>query len=193
MKIQSIIPLLALLAVSGTVSGQTARLYSPDNGLPNTQVNQICQDRSGIVWICTEGGLVRFDGVDFETFQRDRENPNSISSDSVHDIVEDVNGTMWVATASGLNLFDADYNSFHRYELRDERRPENIPYIVNDFLDIVPLCQCISNSNCLFVNLLYHEVVIAFFFGHFRCPVNGVYFLVDYIVKFIMNDNTIPV
>jgi signal transduction histidine kinase/ligand-binding sensor domain-containing protein/CheY-like chemotaxis protein/AraC-like DNA-binding protein len=130
MKIQSIIPLLALLAVSGTVSGQTARLYSPDNGLPNTQVNQICQDRSGIVWICTEGGLVRFDGVDFETFQRDRENPNSISSDSVHDIVEDVNGTMWVATASGLNLFDADYNSFHRYELRDERRPENIPYIV---------------------------------------------------------------
>ena len=130
MKIQSLILFPILMCLTQPLAAQTARLYTPDNGLPNTQVNQICQDRSGIVWICTEGGLVRFDGVDFETFHRDRENPNSITSDSVHDIVEDVNGTMWVATASGLNLFDADYNSFLRYELRDERRPENIPYIV---------------------------------------------------------------
>ena len=130
MKIQSLIPLLALWVASLPLAGQTARLYSPDNGLPNTQVNQICQDRSGIIWICTEGGLVRFDGVDFETFRRDRENPNSITSDSVHDIVEDVTGRKWVATATGLNIFDSDYNTFRRFDLQDPRRPESNPYIV---------------------------------------------------------------
>jgi len=131
MKIQSLIPLLALWALSLPAAGQTARLYTPDNGLPNTQVNQICQDRSGIVWICTEGGLVRFDGVDFETFRRDRENPNSITSDSVHDLVEDVSGTKWVATATGLALFDPDYNTFQRFDLQDPRRPESNIYIVS--------------------------------------------------------------
>ncbi len=130
MKIQSLIPILALWALSLPAAGQTARLYTPDNGLPNTQVNQICQDRSGIVWICTEGGLVRFDGVDFETFRRDRENPSSITSDSVHDIVEDLCGTKWVATATGLDLFDPDYNTFQRFDLQDPRRPESNIYIV---------------------------------------------------------------
>ncbi|MBP5625902.1 MAG: response regulator [Bacteroidales bacterium] len=131
MKIQSLIPILALWAFALPLAGQTARLYSPDNGLPNTQVNQICQDRSGIIWICTEGGLIRFDGVDFETFRRDRENPNSITSDSVHDIVEDVTGTRWVATATGLDIFDSDYNTFRRFDLQEPRRPESNPYIVS--------------------------------------------------------------
>ncbi|MCR5350984.1 MAG: response regulator [Bacteroidales bacterium] len=129
MKIQTIILPLALLAASWTASGQTARLYSPESGLPNTQINQICQDRSGIIWVCTEGGLVRFDGVDFETFLRDRENPNSITSDSVLDIVEDITGTKWVATARGLNIFDSDYNTFRQFDLPDPRRADSNPYI----------------------------------------------------------------
>ena len=129
MKIQAFILPLVLCAGALGARAQTARLYTPENGLPNSQINQICQDRGGIVWICTEGGLVRFDGMAFEAFHHDRENPNAISSDSVHAFLEDSAGAHWVGTASGLDLFDADHSTFARFDLQDARRPDSNQYI----------------------------------------------------------------
>ena len=129
MKIRSLLPILALCAACLTCPAQTARLYTPENGLPNSQINIICQDRSGIIWIGTEGGLVRFDGLDFEVFRHDRENPNSIISDSVHAFLEDSMGSRWIGTASGLALFDSDYNTFRRFDLQDPRRLESNMFI----------------------------------------------------------------
>lgn len=106
-----------------TASGQAARLYTSDDGLQNTQINRIRQDSRGSLWICTEGGLVRFDGQGFETFRHDRGNPDSISSESVHDIAEDRFGTRWVGTARGLDRFNADYNQFIFFDLQNSPLP----------------------------------------------------------------------
>ena len=38
-----------------------------DTGLPQNTVHAIVQGRDGFLWIATEGGLVRFDGVEFRT------------------------------------------------------------------------------------------------------------------------------
>ena len=129
MKNRLIYLLLALLVASVPAAAQVARLYTPEDGLINSQVNRICQDARGSIWICTEGGLVRFDGMGFETFRHDRENPNSILSDSVHDFLEDSCGTKWVATASGLALFDSDYNRFRPFDLHDARNASSSQFI----------------------------------------------------------------
>ena len=50
--------------------GQAARIYTSDNGLPNSQINRIYQDDKGVIWLATEGGLIRFDGLDFEAFRQ---------------------------------------------------------------------------------------------------------------------------
>ena len=42
-----------LLGVFLPATGQNARLYLPETGLPNSQVNRIYQDRSDYIWICT--------------------------------------------------------------------------------------------------------------------------------------------
>ena len=110
-------------------AGQTARLFSPDNDLETTQVNRVAQDQEGIIWLCTESGLVRYDGMGFETFRHDRSNPYSIPGDSVHDLCEDRTGTLWVATAAGLSLFDADYNTFELFDLQDGRLPSSNQYV----------------------------------------------------------------
>ena len=34
---------------------QTSRLYTSELGLPNSQINRICQDGRGFLWVCTEG------------------------------------------------------------------------------------------------------------------------------------------
>ena len=110
-------------------AGQNARLYLPELGLPNSQVNRIYQDRTDYIWICTEGGLVRFDGLRFETYQHDRESANCLSSSSVIDMLEDGRGTMWIGTAAGLDILDSEYSSFTHFDLhRNPDTPVN-PYI----------------------------------------------------------------
>ena len=110
-------------------AGQNARLYLPETGLPNSQVNRIYQDRSDYIWICTEGGLVRFDGMRFETYQHDRESANCLSSSSVIDMLEDRQGTKWIGTAAGLDILDSEYASFTHFDLhRNPDTPAN-PYI----------------------------------------------------------------
>ncbi len=116
--------LLATLSVA-----QNVRLFTPESGLHNTQINKIYQDSAGYIWICTEGGLVRFDGMGFETYGHDRENPFSIVSDSVNDFYEDGQGRMWVGTSSGLELFDLGYNRFTLFDFHDNRHPSSDPFI----------------------------------------------------------------
>jgi signal transduction histidine kinase/ligand-binding sensor domain-containing protein/CheY-like chemotaxis protein len=109
--------------------GQTARVYTSENGLPNSQISRIYQDKRGYMWMCSEGGLIRFDGMRFETFSHERERETSISSSSVQGMLEDSRGNTWVATAGGLNLFDPEHSEFHRFELRDERNAVTNPYV----------------------------------------------------------------
>ena len=82
--------LIALLSFFGATeaSAQIARLYTSESGLPNSQIYSIYQDSRGFIWIATENGLARFDGMDFNTFNFDRTNPNSIASDFVLTVIE---------------------------------------------------------------------------------------------------------
>src|SRR5688572_11940930 len=42
--------------------------WQTDQGLPQNAVVCLAQDRDGFLWLGTENGLVRFDGVKFEVF-----------------------------------------------------------------------------------------------------------------------------
>lgn len=118
----------AILIASCPLHGQAARLYTPEGGLPNTQMNDISQDRQGFVWISTEGGLVRFDGMDFESYRHDREDASSIISNSVNKTYEDSRGTLWVGTASGLQTLDRKSGTFSLYDFRDTRMPSSAQF-----------------------------------------------------------------
>jgi Signal transduction histidine kinase len=111
------------------VSAQTSRLYTSELGLPNSQINRICQDGHDFLWVCTEGGLLRFDGVSFEEFRHDQNNDFSLLSDSVHDFCEDGHGVKWVGTASGLAIFDSEHSRFSRFDLQDSRQPDSRQFI----------------------------------------------------------------
>ena len=124
-----LILLVLLSAALQTALAQTSRLYTSEMGLPNSQINRICQDRRGYIWMCSEGGLLRFDGMRFETYRHDRENGRSLSSSSVTDMLEDSRGTTWVGTANGLNIFDPEQASFSLFELPNNPGTPGNPYI----------------------------------------------------------------
>jgi hypothetical protein len=71
---------LLLLLVSFSVFAQprlekhySCRHYSTYNGLAQSQVNRMVQDSKGYIWICTKGGLSRWDGKNFQNFTDEKD------------------------------------------------------------------------------------------------------------------------
>lgn len=129
MKRTSILTFSVLLLTSMLCNAQTARLYTSESGLTNSQINDIYQDSKGFIWIATENGLSRFDGMNFSTFRFDRNRENSISSNLVLTTFEDSKGTMWIGTSAGLQVFNNDLNSFTDIDLGDAEVPASDQHI----------------------------------------------------------------
>ncbi len=79
--------------------------WTMEDGLPQSSVQAILQSRRGDLWIGTQGGLVRFDGVRFEIF--DRSNTPAIRSHSVRCLSEDSAGRLWAGTHDGVLRVEA--------------------------------------------------------------------------------------
>ena len=80
----------------------------------NRHVTGIYQDRHGVLWLATEGGLVRFAEGQWKIFTT----RDGLSADSVRAIAEDVDGNLWVGTdGGGLDrLTDGKFSAFRKQE-----------------------------------------------------------------------------
>ncbi|MBL7959636.1 GHKL domain-containing protein [bacterium] len=76
---------------------------SIEQGLSQSVVNTIYQDKKGFLWFGTQDGLNRFDGYSFIVFKNEPGNANSISNNTVQALYEDVAGNLWIGTLGGLN------------------------------------------------------------------------------------------
>jgi signal transduction histidine kinase/ligand-binding sensor domain-containing protein/CheY-like chemotaxis protein len=74
--------------------------FQIEQGLPQNSVQTLIQSREGYLWLGTQAGLVRFDGVRFVVF--DRSTAPAFTRENVHSLAEDRDGTLWIATDDGL-------------------------------------------------------------------------------------------
>ena len=79
---------------------RAAVIVSTDDGLPQNSVHAILQTHDGFLWIATEGGLARFDGLNFRVFQQASE--PAFTSDDICCLAEDTRNALWIGTADGL-------------------------------------------------------------------------------------------
>ncbi len=82
------------------------------DGLSQSWVKSICQDRYGFIWFGTNEGLNKYDGYNFTVYKNNPEDKNSISNNAIESIYEDKSGNLWVGTENGLNLYDRDNDRF---------------------------------------------------------------------------------
>jgi ligand-binding sensor domain-containing protein/signal transduction histidine kinase len=87
-----------------------------EDGLSQNNVNHIIQDEKGFVWFGTNGGLNRFDGIQFKTFVHNANDSNSISNNIINHLFEDETGNIWVSTQNGLDLYDEDKEEFTQFK-----------------------------------------------------------------------------
>jgi signal transduction histidine kinase/ligand-binding sensor domain-containing protein len=96
--------LLAVLAAKGQPTPKINNEYlqtvwTTEQGLPQNSVNAIVQSRDGYLWLATFGGLARFDGVKFTTYNSG--NTPGLKSNRIISLFEDRDGTLWMGTQSG--------------------------------------------------------------------------------------------
>jgi len=68
------------------------------DGLPQSQLPAMAQDRDGFLWIGTLGGLARFDGNAIESFST----KDGLPSNYVEELLLDDEGTLWIGTVAGV-------------------------------------------------------------------------------------------
>lgn len=111
---------LLLLGGSGTALALDSRrdlsqfshdVWLTENGLPQNTVHSIAQTRDGYIWIGTEEGLARFDGVRFAVF--DKQNTPQLKSNYIRALLADRQGALWIGTAEGLvRMLDGKFTLF---------------------------------------------------------------------------------
>lgn len=82
------------------------------DGLSQSEVLCIIQDKKGLMWFGTQDGLNQYNGYEFKIFSQDILDSLSISNSFIHDIHQDENGLIWLATENGLNVYYKANNSF---------------------------------------------------------------------------------
>jgi serine phosphatase RsbU (regulator of sigma subunit)/ligand-binding sensor domain-containing protein len=89
---------------------------SIDEGLSQSIVEQMVQDRQGFMWFVTEDGLNRFDGYTFTVYRNVAGDSSSLSHNELKSVFEDRSGILWVgAFEGGLNRFDPLTEKVTRY------------------------------------------------------------------------------
>jgi signal transduction histidine kinase/ligand-binding sensor domain-containing protein len=104
-------------------TGYLHNAWTTENGLPQNDVTQLIQTRDGYIWLGTNGGLVRFDGIRFTIF--DSGNTRELRSSRILSLVEDRDGTLWIGTQNG-GLTSYSRGKFKNYGTQDGLPDESV-------------------------------------------------------------------
>lgn len=102
------------------LKAQTQKFYTTGNGLSNSLINQIYQDRKGFIWIATEWGLNKYDSNKFTVYHHTAGDPYSLTDNYVRSLFEDSKGRFFIGLINGLMLYEPKSDSFTEIKMYGE-------------------------------------------------------------------------
>lgn len=100
--------LFTLLAFAASGQNFPMLHYTAEDGLPSNTVYNVYRDSRGFLWIATDKGIARYNGIRFETFTTS----DGLPDNEVFFFKEDHEGRIWLATYNGELCFYKD-SRFH--------------------------------------------------------------------------------
>ena len=118
---QRLMCLCALLAVTAIATAAVPEIprfreLGPADGLPSTMVTALARDHDGFLWAATWDGLARYDGVGFQVWRHDPDDPASLPGNLLQAMYVDGRNRVWVASeGGGVSVMDADRHHFRHF------------------------------------------------------------------------------
>ncbi len=129
--------LVGWLAIPASARNSTEVMerLTQENGLPNNSVGCVIQDRRGYLWMATDDGLCRYNGLSFKVYRHREGDPHTISRNLVHSLVELSDGALWINLGrEGISRYDPATDSFTNY-FPFEGQGNSRPFINSFYLD----------------------------------------------------------
>ncbi|MFH0733743.1 MAG: two-component regulator propeller domain-containing protein [bacterium] len=96
-----------------------------EDGLSQSTILGMVQDRLGYMWIGTADGLDRYDGYNIKVYSNNFSDSNSISNNTINTPFEDKYGNLWFGVLSGeLNLYNRKNDNFIIYDVKKDADPK---------------------------------------------------------------------
>ena len=111
------VTLLLSIAGSGKTFAQSGKFYATENGLSSSLINCIYQDSKGFIWIATEYGLNRFDGIKFNVYRPLQYDTLSLNNNYIRAIYESRDRRLFIGSIVGLMEYDWGRDGFRTIPL----------------------------------------------------------------------------
>ncbi len=78
------------------------KVWTQEDGLPQDTIRAITQTSDGYLWLGTDEGLARFDGYEFEVFNK---RTGDLPANSIAALAAGRDGALWIGTPAGLTEY----------------------------------------------------------------------------------------
>ncbi len=136
--IQYLFILTVLLPSAGTAQSLPTLLFrqlGSEDGLSAGRTSSMLRDKYGYLWVASENGLTRFDGINCRVYKHDEEDSNSLSGNFCNNIIEDRHGDLWIGTQNALTRYNRQkdkFNSFFLSPAEGAARQYVFPFFIDD-------------------------------------------------------------
>ena len=117
--IHIIVSIVLLINFLAPVNAVNMRFYDAEQ-LSSNLITGICQAQNGYVWIGTEYGLNKFDGVRFITYYNDEDNGMSLGDNIIRKLLISKKGELWIVTNRGVQRYLPDKDHFQTVRFNGE-------------------------------------------------------------------------
>ena len=126
--------LIAFLCTSLTFvsfpAESSQRMSLDANELTSSLITSSAQDSIGYIWIGTEYGLNKYDGIELTGYYKEDSYKESLLDNSISAIYCDTEGRLWIGMSSGLQMYDHNSDSFKTVAFESDRNRLNVIDII---------------------------------------------------------------
>ncbi|NQY65697.1 MAG: hypothetical protein HRT38_18765, partial [Alteromonadaceae bacterium] len=98
----------------------SVKRFSLRDGLPDTTIYSIVQDKTGFIWLGTPSGLVRYDGYEFRRYSNDVNSTYPLVFYGAGNIFIDSKDRLWIGTwGDGLAVYSKEMKLLGKYAQND--------------------------------------------------------------------------
>lgn len=126
LKYNRVYCLLSTVLLTIAFHSAKSQTYKPINislsqGLAQSSVYEIVQDKQGFIWMATQDGLCRYDGLQFKIYREDPFDTTTLTTNYINTLLVDKNGWLWAGTLDyGINLFVPSSSQFRHFFISDK-------------------------------------------------------------------------